>query len=64
MEPALDLILWSDFNYDFHVTLDSTVTQFSTNYRDENLDGKDTVWCILPPRPSHLSTTYARGCEG
>jgi len=33
----------SDFNYDFHVTLDSTVTPVQYNYRDENLDGKDTV---------------------
>jgi predicted dithiol-disulfide oxidoreductase (DUF899 family) len=66
----------SDFNYDFHVTLDEAVAPVVYNYRDEaelEQQGK-----ALPKGESHgLSvffrsgddifhsySTYARGCEG
>jgi predicted dithiol-disulfide oxidoreductase (DUF899 family) len=57
----------SDFNYDFHVTLDSTVTPVQYNYRDENLDGERhglSVFFRLDQAIFHTYSTYARGCEG
>jgi len=60
MEPALDLILGSDFNHDFHVTLDSTVTPVQYNYRDENLDGERHGLIPASTKPSFTPTRPMR----
>jgi predicted dithiol-disulfide oxidoreductase (DUF899 family) len=58
----------NDFNYDFHVTLDSSVTPVQYNYRDqENLKGERhglSVFFRLDDDIFHTYSTYARGCEG
>jgi predicted dithiol-disulfide oxidoreductase (DUF899 family) len=58
----------SDFNYDFHVTLDSSVTPVQYNYRDqEDLKGEGhglSVFFRLDDDIFHTYSTYARGCEG
>jgi predicted dithiol-disulfide oxidoreductase (DUF899 family) len=58
----------SDFNYDFHVTLDSSVTPVHYNYRDEGeLEGERhglSVFFRLDNDIFHTYSTYARGCEG
>ncbi|MBD1915721.1 MULTISPECIES: DUF899 domain-containing protein [Cyanophyceae] len=67
----------SDFNYDFHVTLDAAVAPVQYNYRDQeelasNLDqhfmqGEShgmSVFFRIDDEVFHTYSTYARGCEG
>lgn len=67
----------SDFNYDFHVTLDESVAPVQYNYRDqEELESKGeghfikgeshglSVFFRLDDEIFHTYSTYARGCEG
>lgn len=63
--------LGSDFNYDFHVTLDESVTPIQYNYRDaeepERMKGEShglSVFFRLDNDLFHTYSTYARGCEG
>ncbi|MBD2463615.1 DUF899 domain-containing protein [Oscillatoria sp. FACHB-1407] len=66
----------SDFNYDFHVTLDETVAPIEYNYRDkaelERLNGPNvmqgeshglSVFFRLDDDVFHTYSTYARGVE-
>jgi predicted dithiol-disulfide oxidoreductase (DUF899 family) len=67
----------SDFNYDFHVTLDETVTPLEYNYRDKTeleqrtgephfLSGEMhglSVFFRIDDDIFHTYSTYARGCE-
>ncbi|GIH11301.1 hypothetical protein Rhe02_93680 [Rhizocola hellebori] len=69
----------SSFNFDFHVTLDNTVTPIWFNYRDEvELEQTDMAWltkeqptehagysCFLRDGDTvfHTYSTYARGTE-
>ena len=68
----------TDFNYDFHVTLDRNVVQLQYNYREqaELEDRKDrepwfvkgenhglSVFFRLNDDVFHTYSTYARGCE-
>jgi predicted dithiol-disulfide oxidoreductase (DUF899 family) len=68
----------SDFNYDFHVTLDKSVVQLEHNYRDEKeltnrkerepyfFQGEThglSVFFRLDDTAYHTYSTYARGCE-
>lgn len=57
-----------DFNYDFRVTLDASVTPVQYNYRDEEeLEGERhglSVFFCLDDVIFHTYSTYARGCEG
>jgi predicted dithiol-disulfide oxidoreductase (DUF899 family) len=68
----------SDFNYDFHVTLDASVTPIEYNYRNQaELAAVDPDWakerstemsgfsCFLRDRDAvfHTYSTYARGTE-
>ena len=66
----------SDFNYDFHVTLDETIAPTEYNYRDkaelERLNGPNviqgeshglSVFFRLGDEVFHTYSTYARGVE-
>lgn len=66
----------SDFNYDFHVTLDEKITPIEYNYRDkaelERLNGPNvlqgeshglSVFFRLDDNIFHTYSTYARGVE-
>ena len=66
----------SDFNYDFHVTLDETIAPTEYNYRDkaelERLNGPNviqgeshglSVFFRLGDNVFHTYSTYARGVE-
>jgi predicted dithiol-disulfide oxidoreductase (DUF899 family) len=68
----------SDFNYDFHVTLDRSMVQLEYNYRDEKelterkeqepyfFQGEThglSVFFRLDETAYHTYSTYARGCE-
>jgi len=66
----------SDFNYDFHVTLDETIAPIEYNYRDkaelERLNGPNvmqgeshglSVFFCLGNDVFHTYSTYARGVE-
>jgi predicted dithiol-disulfide oxidoreductase (DUF899 family) len=66
----------SDFNYDFHVTLDETIAPIEYNYRDkaelERLNGPNvmqgeshglSVFFRLDDDVFHTYSTYARGVE-
>ncbi|HEY9664245.1 MAG TPA: DUF899 domain-containing protein [Allocoleopsis sp.] len=66
----------SDFNYDFHVTLDETIAPIEYNYRDkaelERLNGPNvvqgeshglSVFFRLGDDVFHTYSTYARGVE-
>jgi predicted dithiol-disulfide oxidoreductase (DUF899 family) len=58
----------SDFNYDFHVTLDESVTPVQYNYRDKKDFAEEghglSVFFRLDDEIFHTYSTYARGCEG
>ncbi len=68
----------SDFNYDFHVTIDDDVAPYVANYRDkaevERIKGRPatfkgethglSVFFRLDDDVFHTYSTYARGCEG
>jgi predicted dithiol-disulfide oxidoreductase (DUF899 family) len=67
----------SDFNYDFHATLDENVTSIEYNYRDkaelEQKNGPDlrqgeahglSVFFRIGDDIFHTYSTYARGVEG
>ena len=56
----------SDFNYDFHVTLDESVTPAQYNYRPTSIKGERhgmSVFFRLDDAIFHTYSTYARGCE-
>jgi predicted dithiol-disulfide oxidoreductase (DUF899 family) len=68
----------TDFNYDFHVTLNQTVVQLQYNYREQAeleqgkeseprfLNGENhglSVFFRLEDDVYHTYSTYARGCE-
>ena len=56
----------SDFNYDFHVTLDESVTPVQYNYRPMSLNGERhgmSVFFRLDEATFHTYSVYARGCE-
>jgi predicted dithiol-disulfide oxidoreductase (DUF899 family) len=66
----------SDFNYDFHVTLDESVTPVDYNYKDEaTLETDRENWFLRGEVPGasfflrvgdsvfHTYSTYARGLE-
>jgi predicted dithiol-disulfide oxidoreductase (DUF899 family) len=66
----------SDFNYDFHVTLDEAVAPVEYNYMDKaELEQKDEPWFLKGEQPGlsvflrkgerifHTYSTYARGGE-
>ncbi len=53
----------SDFNYDFHVTMDESVRPVFYNYRDKaELEAK-TPWHASGDRVYHTYSTYGRGPE-
>ncbi|MBD2108279.1 DUF899 domain-containing protein [Nodosilinea sp. FACHB-13] len=67
----------SDFNYDFHVTLDEAVAPVQYNYRDQAelasnseqhfMKGEShgmSVFFHIDDEVFHTYSTYARGCEG
>ncbi|MEO0828125.1 MAG: DUF899 domain-containing protein [Cyanobacteria bacterium J06635_15] len=56
----------SDFNYDFHVTLDESVAPAQYNYRPVSIKGERhgmSVFFRLDDAIFHTYSTYARGCE-
>ncbi len=66
----------SDFNYDFHVTLDEAIAPVEYNYRTkEELERKGESWFVKGEQPGlsvflreadrifHTYSTYARGLE-
>jgi predicted dithiol-disulfide oxidoreductase (DUF899 family) len=56
----------SDFNYDFHVTLDESVMPVEYNYRRQAFEGEfPGLSCFLrvDDRVFHTYSTYARGAE-
>lgn len=62
----------SDFNYDFHVTLDAAVAPVQYNYRDQEeqeqhfMQGEShgmSVFFRIDDEVFHTYSTYARGCE-
>ncbi|MBD0337003.1 MAG: DUF899 domain-containing protein [Cyanobacteria bacterium Co-bin13] len=61
----------SDFNYDFHVSLDPSVAPVQYNYRDQQ-EGHFTqgeshgmsVFFRIDEDVFHTYSTYGRGCEG
>lgn len=56
----------SDFNYDFHATLDESVTPVQYNYRPMSLNGERhgmSVFFRLDEATFHTYSVYARGCE-
>ncbi|MEL6384091.1 MAG: DUF899 domain-containing protein [Cyanobacteria bacterium J06626_18] len=56
----------SDFNYDFHVTLDESVTPAQYNYRPVSIKGERhgmSVFFRIDNAIFHTYSTYARGCE-
>ncbi|MBD1874408.1 DUF899 domain-containing protein [Nodosilinea sp. FACHB-131] len=62
----------SDFNYDFHVTLDAAVAPVHYNYRDQEeqeqhfMQGEShgmSVFFRIDDEVFHTYSTYARGCE-
>lgn len=58
----------SDFNYDFHVTLDPKVTHLEYNYRPApDVTGEEhglSVFFRVEDELFHTYSVYARGCEG
>lgn len=66
----------SDFNYDFHATLDAAVAPVQYNYRDQAeadqqeqhfMQGEShgmSVFFRIDDEVFHTYSTYARGCEG
>ncbi|PSN10271.1 DUF899 domain-containing protein [filamentous cyanobacterium CCT1] len=65
----------SDFNYDFHASLDASVAPMQYNYRDlSSLDEQEhytagerhgmSVFFRIDDDVFHTYSTYARGCEG
>ena len=60
----------SDFNYNFHVTLDPAVAPVQYNYRDQAehfMPGENhgmSVFFRIDDEVFHTYSTYARGCEG
>jgi predicted dithiol-disulfide oxidoreductase (DUF899 family) len=62
----------SDFNYDFHVTSDESVTPTEHNYRPVTIPADEqpgegqglSVFFRLDDAVSHTYSTYARGVEG
>jgi predicted dithiol-disulfide oxidoreductase (DUF899 family) len=63
----------SDFNYDFHATLDASIAPVVVNYRDQaEREGGLTsgevpglsVFFRHADRVHHTYSTFARGCEG
>ena len=73
-------LLWfssfhSDFNYDFHVSLDESIAPVQYNYRNqEELEKREyftqgeshglSVFFHIDDDVFHTYSTYARGCEG
>lgn len=59
--------LASDFNYDFHVTLDPEVAPLEYNYRPVDFTGEVHGLSVFfrhdDGRVLHSYSTYARGCE-
>ena len=56
----------SDFNYDFHVTLDPSVAPVEYNYRPIDLEGEmpgSSYFLRDGDRVYHTYSTYARGAE-
>lgn len=62
--------LGSEFNYDFHATLDERVAPIVYNYREQTGDGRSreghglSVFFRIEDAIFHTYSTYARGCEG
>lgn len=62
----------SDFNYDFHVTLDASVVPLEHNYRSVDMSAEDqpgegqgmSVFFRLDDAVFHTYSAYARGVEG
>ena len=62
----------SDFNYDFHVTFDASVTPIEHNFRSVDIPTEDqpseshglSVFFRLDDAVFHTYSTYARGVEG
>lgn len=57
----------SDFNYDFHVTLDKAVAPIEYNYRAAELEGEEhglSVFFRVGDDVFHTYSAYARGTEG
>lgn len=62
----------SDFNYDFHVTFDASVTPIEHNFRSVEIPTEDqpseshglSVFLRLNDAVFHTYSTYARGVEG
>jgi predicted dithiol-disulfide oxidoreductase (DUF899 family) len=55
--------LGSDFNYDFHVTLDEKVAPAEYNYRETGIKGEEhglSVFFRLDEDVCHTYSTYAR----
>jgi predicted dithiol-disulfide oxidoreductase (DUF899 family) len=56
----------SDFNYDFHVTLDPKVAPVEYNYQEVTLEGEQpglSVFFQMDGEIFHTYSTYARGTE-
>ena len=56
----------SDFNYDFHVTLDPKVAQAEYNYKNSQIRGEEhglSVFLHVDNSVFHTYSTYARGTE-
>jgi predicted dithiol-disulfide oxidoreductase (DUF899 family) len=56
----------SDFNYDFHVTLDPKIAPVEYNYRHVEIRGEEhglSVFFRLDDEVFHTYSTYARGTE-
>jgi predicted dithiol-disulfide oxidoreductase (DUF899 family) len=57
----------SDFNYDFHVTLDKAVAPVEYNYRPAEIEGEEhglSVFFRIGDDVFHTYSVYARGTEG
>ena len=56
----------SEFNYDFHVTLDEAVAPIEYNYRSESIAGEEhglSVFFRIGDSIFHTYSTFARGVE-
>jgi predicted dithiol-disulfide oxidoreductase (DUF899 family) len=56
----------SDFNYDFHVTIDEAVAPVEYNYQDQSPEGEQpglSVFLRIDDRLFHTYSAYARGLE-
>ena len=70
MDLPLVFVVWHEFNYDFHVTLDQTITAPEYNYEPFDMNGEHWSRCrdsarssVSATRCSTRTRVYTRGLE-